>query len=219
MTSSNNREALIAALTEDLEPVAQVKPAQGVMLIGFATLIAAAASIAGFEFWTGMLTGEASGFFWISNGLLLMVGMASTAALVSNALPRVGSRGDAPEWSALMLGVLPVAAILTLLSVESGHEHAGFSNPALWYWPCAAASLGAGLLVGIAAVLFLRRGAPVSIERSGWLTGLAAGALGTLAYSITCPLDTIGHVGITHIVPVAIAAVVGRLVVPPLIRW
>ena len=51
------------------------------------------------------------------------------------------------------------------------------------------------------------------------MTGLAAGALGSVAYGITCPLDDLAHVGLVHIVPVGIAALIGRLVVPPLIRW
>ena len=120
-----------------------------------------------------------------------------------------------------MLGVVPVAAILTLLSVEAGHDHtaSAFADPALWYWECAAYGFAASILVATAAVMFLRRGAPVSMERAGWLTGLAAGSLGSVAYGITCPLDSIAHVGIVHIVPVAAAALLGRLVVPPLIRW
>ena len=77
----------------------------------------------------------------------------------------------------------------------------------------------ASLVVAIAAVAFLRRGAPVAIERAGWLVGLAAGALGSVAYGITCPLDTLTHVGIVHVAPVAIGAVLGRIVVPRLIRW
>lgn len=218
-SNTGSRDELIAALTDDLTPVARIKPAHGVMLIGFATLVAAAVSIAGFEFWAGIVTGEASAFFWITNGMLLMLGMASTAALVAGASPRVGSRGNAPAWSAAMLGIVPAAAIITLFSSEALHDHGGFSDPAMWHWPCAANALAAGLLVAVAAVMFLRRGAPVSMERSGWLTGLAAGSLGSLAYGVTCPLDGITHVGIMHVIPVAIAAVAGRFAVPPMIRW
>ena len=54
---------------------------------------------------------------------------------------------------------------------------------------------------------------------AGWLTGLAAGSLGALAYNLTCPLDTVAHVGIWHTVPVLAWAVIGRLAVPSLIRW
>ena len=216
MEKYSNRADLIAAMTEDLTPVQRVRPEMGGLLIGFATVVAALASIAIFEFWTGMVTGDASGYFWIINGLLLVLGTASTAALVASALPRVGERSSAPRWGAAMLAVIPIAALISLISAETTGENA---SAVVWYWECAAYGMSAGLLVALAAVMFLRRGAPVSLERAGWLTGLAAGSLGSLAYGITCPLDTITHVGIVHLVPVAISAVIGRLVVPPLIRW
>lgn len=219
MNTPQSREQLIAALAEDMGPVRRIKPAHGAALVAVGTALAAIASIVIFGFWSGMVTGEASGFFWIVNGLLLTLGLASTAALAASALPRVGARGNAPGWAAAMLGVVPVAAILTLFSPGAVHEHSPLVNPALWYWECAAYSLAAGLLVAGAAILFLRRGAPVSLERAGWLTGLAAGSLGALAYGITCPLDSIEHVGLVHVVPVALAALAGRLAVPPLIRW
>ena len=213
--NSRSREQLIAALTEDLTPVRRVKPVQGAALIGAATLIAGLASIAYFGFWTGMISGEASGYFWITNGLLAVLGAVATAALVATAFPRVGANSNAAMWGAAMIGVLPVAGLLSLLSTVTSKR----AEPVLWYWECAAYGLIAGLLVAIASVIFLRRGAPVSMERAGWLTGIAAGALGSLAYGITCPLDTEIHLGIVHIAPVAIAALAGRLVVPRLIRW
>jgi hypothetical protein len=214
MEKFENRDDLIAALTEDLTPVKRVKPFQGALLVGFAVLVAAIVSIAIFEFWFGMISGDASAYFWIANGLLLLLGSASTSALVASALPRVGQRANAPFWSAGMLAVMPVAALLTVFSIEAGHDHV-----TLWYWECAAYGSAAALLVATAAVMFLRRGAPVSIERSSWLVGLAAGSLGSVAYGITCPLDTLAHVGIVHVAPVAISAVLARLVVPSLIRW
>ncbi|MHA7820098.1 MAG: NrsF family protein [Erythrobacter sp.] len=216
-----SREALIAALTEDVTPVKRVSALQGATLVAFATFAASLASVVIFGFWTGMVTGEASAMFWIANGLLLLLGAASTSALVASALPRVGARSSAPAWGAAMLGVIPLAALISLFSVEATHDHTAgtFADSTLWYWECTTYGIVAGLLVAIAAIMFLRRGAPVAIERAGWLTGVAAGALGSVAYGITCPLDTIVHVGIVHVAPVAISAVLGRLVVPPLIRW
>ena len=123
MEKYSNRDDLIAALTEDLTPVKRVKAAEGAMLIGFATIVAAIVSIAIFEFWTGLVTGEASGFFWITNGLLLLLGAASTSALVASALPRVGGQSNAAGWSAAMLGVVPIAALIMLFSVEATHDH------------------------------------------------------------------------------------------------
>lgn len=220
MQKHQSRDDLIAALTEDLTPTKRVKPREGAALIAFATIIASVASVAIFDFWTGMVTGEASPFFWIVNGLLALVGASSTAAVVSSALPRVGARGSAPYWAAAMLGVMPVAAIITLVSIEAGHDHgASLTDAATVYWHCAAYGLIAAVLIAGACVMFLRRGAPVSLERVGWLTGLASGSLGALAYGITCPMDSLAHVGIWHVVPVALAAVACRFAVPPLIRW
>lgn len=213
--SPQSRADLIASLSEDITPVSRVKPQQGALAIGAATLVAGLISIAYFGFWTGMITGEASGYFWITNGLLTILGAASTAAVVASALPRVGARSNAAIWGAAMIGVLPVAGLLSVLSTITARR----AGEVLWYWECAAYGLAAGVLIAIAAVAFLRKGAPVSLERAGWMTGIASGALGSLAYGITCPLDTVSHVGIVHIAPVAIAAVIGRLVVPPLIRW
>ncbi len=185
---------------------------RGGLSIGAATLVAGLISIVFFGFWTGMISGEASGYFWITNGLLAMLGGGSAAAVVASALPRVGQRSNAAIWGAAMIGVLPIAGLLSILS-ERG------AQPVIWHWECSAYALAAGSLVAIAAVAFLRRGAPVSLEHAGWMTGVASGALGSLAYGITCPLDTASHTGIVHIAPVAVAALIGRVAVPPLIRW
>ena len=212
-----SRDALIAALTEDVTPVRRVHPAQGYAAIALACVVAAIASVGLHDFWSGLLTGEASGFFWITNGLLLVLGVASAVGLVAGALPRVGARGNAPAWSAAMLAVVPFTGLLVIATGAPDQVRSAQAEVAVWQ--CAAYALLAGSLVAGAAIAVLRRGAPVSLERSGWLTGLAAGALGSIAYGITCPIDGVAHVGIVHVVPVAIAAVIGRLVVPPLIRW
>lgn len=215
MNMTTSREQLIASLTQDLTPVVRVRPVHGALLVGIATLIAGLGSIAWFGFWTGMVSGEASGYFWIVNGLLALLGSASTAAVVAAALPRVGARGNVALWCTAMVGVLPVAGLLSLISA---HTHRA-NEAMMWEWECAAFGLIAGVVVAFAAIMFLRRGAPVSIERASWATGLAAGSLGSLAYGITCPMDSIAHLGIVHVIPVGIAAVLARLVVPRLIRW
>ena len=220
MEKHQSREDLIAALTEDLAPVKPVRPREGAALIVFAAIAASIACIAIFGFWTGIVTGAASPFFWISNGLLALVGAASTSALVSSTMPRVGPRGSAPAWSTAMLAILPVTAIITLASIEAGHDHgAGMADPGLVFWECAAYGLAASSAVAIAAILFVRRGAPVALNRTAWLIGLSSGSLGALAYNITCPLDSLLHVGIWHTAPAFIAALFWRYAAPPLIRW
>lgn len=215
MNKYDSRADLIAAMTDNLDPVARVKPAHGAALVAVATLFAGLLAIACFGFWTGMVSGEASGYFWITNGLLAVLGAACTGAVLASALPRVGAGNNAAVWSAAMIGVLPIAGLLSLLSTVSARR----PETVMWYWECSAYGTIAGLMVAAGAIVFLRRGAPVSLERAGWVTGIAAGSLGSLAYGITCPVDTITHVGIVHIAPVAIGAMLGRLLVPRLIRW
>lgn len=211
------RAELIAALTRDTTPVRRVRPGEGAALVALATLAAAIAMIAVYEFWSGILTGAASPYFWITNGLLLLLGAASTMALVTGALPRVGARPNAPVWALAMLGVLPLTALIHVARTPFLPAHAGLADPGALF--CVISSLTAALVVGAAAVLFLRRGAPVAIERSAWLTGLTAGSLGTLAFGMTCPLDGMAHLGLWHVATVPLAALIARAVVPPLIRW
>jgi len=222
MTRYTSRQELIAALADDLEPVSRINARHGAALIAFGTIVAGAACIAVFGFWTGMLAGKASPFFWISNGLLALAGAASAAGLAAMGVPKVGLRSTAPLWSAGMLAVVPLTAIVLFMTLESGHSHdhvGHLMEPTMTDLKCAACSLGAAAIVALAAIVYLRRAAPVSLDRAGWLTGLASGSLGALAYGITCPLDDITHLGIYHVLPVAAAAVIARFLVPPLIRW
>lgn len=217
MNPPRSRSDLIAALADTAAPVRRVRAWQGACLIAAATLAAAIGTSTLFSFWDGILTGEASPYFWIGNGLLLMLGAASSAALVAGALPQVGPRANAPVWAFATLCLLPLAALIQLVWASGHHAHDGLADPAAWH--CLSSALAAGLVVAVAAVLFLRRAAPVALARQAWLTGLAAGALGALAFGITCPLDGIAHLGIWHVLPVPIAALAARVIVPPLIRW
>ncbi|MEM1052725.1 MAG: DUF1109 domain-containing protein [Pseudomonadota bacterium] len=220
MDKYSNRDELIAALTEDVTPVVPVRPAQGAALIAFATVVAGIACVVIFGFWNGMINGQASPYFWISNGLLALVGASSTTALVSTVTPRVGAQSSAPGWSTAMLAVLPIAAMFAIVSIESGHDHGmSLSDPGFLYWECAAYGLASSSVIAVAAIMFLRRGAPVSIDRAGWLIGLTSGSLGALAYNLTCPMDSLLHVGIWHVLPVFVAGVFWRYAAPPLIRW
>lgn len=217
MSQTPSRAALIAALVDDTVPVRRVHPGEGAALVALATLTAALGMIALFDYWRGITSGQASPFFWITNGLLLLLGAASTAALVVGALPRVGARPNAPAWTLAMLGVLPLAALIQIAKAPEMHAHTGLIDP--YGWHCVTASLTAAMVVGAASVLFLRRAAPVAITRQAWLTGLAAGSLSSLALGMTCPLDGIAHLGIWHVAPVPLAALAARFIVPPLIRW
>jgi len=212
---TRDRNEIIARLTEDLEPVRAFRTGDGLLLLAGAAIVTVVGVALIEGIWMGMVEGKAAPFYWITNGLLLLLGLASASAAIAAASPRVGASHEAPKWAAAMVGVLPVAALITLLS--SGTVLGGMQDPAAIH--CVSASLAAALVSGSVLTVWLRRGAPVSPNTAGWLAGLAAGAIGTVAYGLSCPVDTIAHLGIWHVAPVAVAALAGRLVIPRLIVW
>ena len=207
--------SLIDELAADLAPVRPMKLVHGIVLVALA--------VAGTIFlvevldglWRGMLAGRASAFFFIANGMLGLLGAASALAVVHMSGPRVGNSQDGARWSLAMFAVLPVVALVTLglsggLSEVTGDPY-GFG--------CFLAGSGFGLVTFAALTAWLRRGAPVSPQNAGWFTGIAAGALGSFAYGLACPIDTLAHLATWHALPVALGALAGRLIVPPLVRW
>ena len=60
---------------------------------------------------------------------------------------------------------------------------------------------------------------PTCVGGSGPCRNIHTGECTGYQFGITCPLDTISHVGIVHVTPVVVSALLARLVVPPLIRW
>ena len=212
---TRDRKNIIAGLTEELEPVRAFRRTDGVILVAAAAVVTIVGIVLFEGLWMGFTDGTAAPFFWITNGLLLLLGLASAGAAIAMASPRVGVSYEAPKWAAAMVGVLPVAAFITVVS--KGVTGAAMNDPYALH--CVSASLVAALVSGAALTVWLRRGAPVSLNLAGWLIGLAAGSIGTVAYGISCEVDTIAHMGIWHVAPVVMAAIIGRLAVPALVRW
>lgn len=206
---------LIAQLVEELEPVRPLRMIHGLALLAMATALTIAAVAYWQGLWAGPMRGDAASIFFIANGLVAMTGLASAWAVIRMASPRVGARQDGSRWMLAALAILPVTAGITVMMEGSGtgHDHVaeGFH--------CFIAGTACGLAVGAALVLWLRRGAPVAPQVAGFYIGVAAGALGSFAYGLSCPFDTIGHLGIWHVAPVAVSAGIGRLGIPALIRW
>jgi hypothetical protein len=165
--------------------------------------------------WRGLWEGEASAFFLATNGLLLVLGCAGAVSVLRMASPRVGNHHDGPRWASAMLAVLPFAALVSL----AGHEHGADALLDPYGLKCMGAGLLASSLTAAALFLWLRRGAPVAPATAGLYLGIAATALGSAAYGLACPLDGAVHLGVWHVAPVAIGALVGRFAIAPLLRW
>ncbi|QPC99028.1 NrsF family protein [Qipengyuania soli] len=206
---------LIDELASDLAPVSPMTHRTGIA-VAFAALALSVTGTALVEgIWMAPYAGQASPFFLIVNLAFLLLGLACAGAVLRMASPSVGNSYAGSGWALAMTAILPAATLVALL----GRGDALAAIDEAFALHCVTAPLLTSLVTATALVWWLRRGAPVSATRAGFLTGLAAGALGTFSYGLSCSFDTVAHLGLWHMVPVAIAALAGRIVVPYLVRW
>lgn len=207
---------LIDQLVADNRPVRAMRTMHGRMIF----LLSAAMAVALALIFTGarhdLMTFDVPAATLLHWGIWLILALACGFTSVGSAMPEVGSDRHSWRWASAMAMLLPVLGAIALVR-----------NPALLDDPlwrkdlvqCFVRGIAAGSLTLAALVLWLRRGAPVFPERAGLLAGVSAGAVGTFAYSLHCTLDEPAHNGLVHALPVIASALIGRLVVPPLLRW
>lgn len=206
---------LIAQFAEELEPVRAIRSRDGLLLVAVAVIITVLAVELLDGLRRGAWTGDASAFFLITNGMLLVLGCASVHSVLTMATPRVGNSHEGPKWAMAMAAILPVAAFATLLAHD--HAMAAFDDP--YGLTCFGAGLIASIFTAGVLIFWLRRGAPVSLGTAGLHIGVASTALGSAAYGLACPIDGVVHLGLWHAAPVAAGALIGRFAIPPLLKW
>ena len=165
---------------------------------------------------TDLAAGQPDAMVLISSGLFLVLALASSWAVVDMARPFVGARREGWGWTALMAGVLPVAALVLIAAAWLRDAPSGLEPDG---WNCMRFGLGWGLLTAAALVQWLRRGAPSRLDHAGLLAGVAAGAAGIFAVSLYCPHNDLVHIGVWHGLTVVLAGIAGRLAIPRLIAW
>ena len=212
MTMTIDIETLVA----DLQPVRPMEPRGGAMLALAATAIAAAVVIA----WQGLrpdiVAGHPHPMVMMREGMLLVLGFAALAAVVASARPGVGQSSGGWRWALAAASLFPLTSIVLSLATGSLPTEDLYSVNGPW---CLGISLGSGALIGAVLTLWLRRGAPTALNRIGWLVGLTAGSFGTFAYGLHCVSITVYFVGLWYAGAIGLSALIGRLVVPRLIRW
>lgn len=211
-----NDASLVDRLADDLTPVRRVDPTHGWMIAAAGTAVAVVVVALEFGLRDDVMAGEPLGIVMLRAGALLLLGFAALAAVVDSARPRVGRRSSSGwKWALAGAGLFPAVALL--VAMTEGMPMDDVTSGAVPY--CFGISSVAALAIGGAVTAWLRRGAVTVLERTGWLTGLAAGAFGTFAYSLHCPSATITYIGLWYTAAIALCAVVGRLVVPQILRW
>lgn len=203
-------------LVSDLAPVRRIRPTQIWLLALVGTAVAVIAVWFLFGLRTDVMAGNPSGLVLLRGGTLLLLGGSAVAALAAAARPGVGHASHGWRWVLAAAALFPLATIVLSL-VEGALPMDELMSP---FAPsCLGIGGGSGLVIGAVLAAWLRRGAPVNIPRASWLTGIAAGAFGTFAYSLHCPSETVQYIGIWYTAAIGLCAVIARLVVPRLLRW
>lgn len=207
---------MITSLVDDLKPVRALQRRIGVALVGFAfaATLTAVLILAGPA--APVMAGDSSMLFLSTNGLLLVLGIATSIGAIAMASPRVGNHYEGQRWVIGMASILPLAALFLLIG-EGAHWHEALGIKAGWH--CALQGLLCSGLTAFTLIMWLRRGAPVDPNFAGLLVGVGAAALGSVAYGISCPYDGVYHLGLRHNVPVIVGAVIGRFVISRILRW
>ncbi len=203
-------------LVADLRPVRRVSAgsAAAVTSLAFCAAIFLVAYQWGLR--GDIMAGDPAGIVMIRGGSLLLLGCAALAAVIGAARPGVGQVSSGWRWALAGAALFPVASLVLMVKERTLPIAALTSSSAQW---CLAISSMSALLIGAVVTAWLRKGAPTVLPQAGWLVGLTAGAFGTFAYSLHCPSETVHYIGIWYTLAVALCAGLGRLVVPPLIRW
>lgn len=216
MTMPQNSDALIAELVDGLEPVKPLRLGEGVALALVAAGVTALAVALLFGLREEWLAGHLDPMQLVSTGLFLGLALAATVTVVVMSRPQVGNDHGGWRWAAAMAGFLPLAGVIVALA-----RGAETISPEVMRHgaECLAGGSAASLLVFALLVLWLRRGAPTSPSQAGLVTGVAAGAFGIFAASLHCADNDIVHIGLWHSAAVVAMGLVGRALVPRLIRW
>jgi hypothetical protein len=216
MTMPKSSDALIAELVGELEPVKPLRFGEGVALALAGAAVSAGAVVGLLGLRAEWIAGHVDPMQLVSTLLFLGLALAGTVTVVVMSRPQVGSEHGGWRWAAAMAGLLPLAGVIVALV-----RGASSVSPEVMRHgaECAAGGAIASLLVFAALVLWLRRGAPTSPERAGLVTGVAAGAFGVFAASLHCAENDIVHIGIWHSAAIVAMGLVGRALVPRLVRW
>lgn len=209
-------EDLMDGLAEELKPVPPRKLAGGLMWAAAGWLAGAALLLWLFGMRHDLAAGGVPAVPTLSFWLIAATGVAASWSALRMGLPGVGRDYSGWRWAVLAALSLPLAALLA--AIGDGHAATDAARSGLDAH-CLSLGTVSGLGVGTALFLWLKRSAPTSPTRAGWVVGLAAGAAGATIVALHCPDDRLIHIALWHGLVVVISAVAGRLILPRFLRW
>lgn len=154
------------------------------------------------------------------NGRAFLSKMAAMSFLAAGGLLLVRAHAIPGEKASFVLALGPAMLILVanLLADPSGSPLLGLRPPL-----SAAICIGTIILASIPALILfmsaLRRGLPTRLRRAGFFAGLAAGAIGALAYTPACVNDGAAFVALWYSLSVLVMAAIGWAFGPIWLAW
>ena len=212
-----NTDTLIAALAEDVSPVSHYAVERRLLLGilgGGAITLLLIATILGFR---GDLSLAMHGFaFWMKWTYTISLGIGAVFMVLRLARPEpVRLRGSWPL-------VIPFALLAMVSAAEMAIVPPG-DWLAMWLgrtWricPWLVLMLSAPIFIGL--LWSFRRLAPTRLRAAGGTAGFAAGAWAATLYCLHCPEVSALFVLTWYTLGIALAAIVGALLGPRLLRW
>lgn len=204
------------AIAEDLTPVRPSSPVVAWAAAITLTLAGGVFVIATLGFRDAFGASATDPAFLVRTAILVMLALFALRSATAMARPEIGASHGELRWVAAIAGLVPIAAIIAALASQIPVAERLYPANGM---ECLTWSIGIGVVLGALLTWWLRRGAPVSPKRAGIVTGLAAGSLGALAYSMHCPHNDIVYIGLWYTLAIAATTLLGRLIVPHFIRW
>lgn len=215
-TMPNRTDHLIDALVTELTPVKRMTRAAGLFRLAAGLIVAVAIAAFGAGLRPDLRAWSPDPVLVLTSGPFLLLACAAGLGAVRMSRPQVGSQPTGWPWAAAMAALLPASALLTWGVAAANGSPMEIDREG---WVCTAMGIVLGLFMAAALTLWLRRGAPTSPERAGLLIGTASASAGIFAFSLHCPHNDIGHIGLWHALAVLLGAIAGRWIVPAFVRW
>ena len=154
--------------------------------------------------------------FWLKVVFAALVALAGLAAASRLSRPGMKLAGSSAALAAPVLAVWALAAF-ALIDAEPGSRAALILGRTWTTCPYLIAVLS---VPAFTAIVWAMKGfAPTRMRLAGAIAGFAAGALGTLVYTLHCPESSAAFVAIWYVAGMLVPTLIGALIGPRVLRW
>jgi hypothetical protein len=145
-----------------------------------------------------------------------------TTSALALSLTHLVIKSSQPQYRIYAVRLIPAGLALAVFFMPALIEWiaGGMPNPALSsFGKCFLTIAGLGLIQLAVVLLWVRNGAPTHPATTGYLTGAAAGAWASFAYSMHCTHDEMFYAGTWYSAATIALSLFGGLIAPRFCKW